>query len=81
MTAMLRKFLPFVLLALACVAQPACAQSRIAESPKAPKVGEKAPEFTLPDTDGKPVALADLLKPAAPGNRSWVLLIFYRGWW
>ncbi len=25
------------------------------------KVGEKAPPFTLPDTDGKPVALAKLL--------------------
>jgi peroxiredoxin Q/BCP len=25
------------------------------------KVGEKAPEFTLPDTDGKPVTLSKLL--------------------
>ena len=25
------------------------------------KVGDKAPPFTLPDTDGKPVALAKLL--------------------
>lgn len=25
------------------------------------KVGEKAPEFTLPDTDGRPVTLSKLL--------------------
>jgi len=35
------------------------------------KVGEKAPDFTLPDTDGKPVALASLL---AQGP---VILAFY----
>lgn len=26
------------------------------------KVGDKAPEFTLPDTDGKPVVLSQLLQ-------------------
>jgi peroxiredoxin Q/BCP len=35
------------------------------------KVGDKAPEFTLPDQDGKPVALAEALK-AGP-----VILAFY----
>jgi hypothetical protein len=47
-----------------------------------PQVGEKAPDFTLPDAQGRPVQLRNLLAPAesgAPG--SWVLLIFYRGYW
>lgn len=76
----LRTVIPFALLA-ACLVPTACAQSRIAESPKAPKVGQRAPEFSLPDTEGKPVSLANLLKPAAEGERSWVLLVFYRGYW
>ena len=42
----------------------------------APRVGEKAPEFTLPDQNGKPVALANLLS----GSRG-AVLIFYRGHW
>ena len=44
----------------------------------APQVGQKAPDFTLPDQDGKDVALSELL--AAPNTRA-VLLIFYRGYW
>ena len=48
----------------------------------APQIGARAPDFTLPDTQGRPVQLAGLLGPQAggsPGN--WVLLIFYRGYW
>lgn len=39
----------------------------------APQVGEKAPDFTLPDANGNSVRLSD--------QGSWVLLIFYRGFW
>ena len=52
-------------------------------SSSAPKVGQKAPDFTLTDTNGHAVSLSDLLtspmdnssKPKA------VLLVFYRGYW
>lgn len=48
----------------------------------APKVGEKAPDFTLPDAQGRPVRLYSLLQqPAGGAPGSWVLLIFYRGYW
>ena len=42
----------------------------------APRVGQKAPDFTLPDQNGKPVALAGLLSRSKA-----VALIFYRGFW
>ena len=44
-------------------------------SAQAPRVGDKAPEFSLPDQNGKQVALADLISPNG------VVLIFYRGHW
>ena len=42
----------------------------------APHIGQKAPEFTLPDQNNKPMALADLVSGAKA-----VVLIFYRGFW
>lgn len=48
----------------------------------APQVGQKAPEFTLNDTDNKPVSLAELTSAPIKGKASrGVLLIFYRGYW
>jgi hypothetical protein len=42
----------------------------------APLIGQKAPEFTLQDQNGNPVALAGLLSTSKA-----VALIFYRGFW
>ncbi len=48
----------------------------------APKVGQKAPEFTLADTGGKQVSLAELLStPIESKAPKGVLLVFYRGYW
>jgi hypothetical protein len=51
----------------------------------APRVGQKAPDFTLPDQNGNAVTLAGLLASplAEPGHAQarGVLLIFYRGHW
>ena len=55
---------------------------QLPESAGAPKVGEKAPDFTLPDSQGKPVRLYSLLEqPGGGAPGSWVVLIFYRGYW
>lgn len=49
----------------------------------APKVGEKVPDFVLPDAAGRPVRLYDVIGQKAGGAAaaSWVVLIFYRGYW
>jgi len=39
------------------------------------KVGDKAPDFSLPNYDNKPVSLADYTSHGP------VVLIFYRGFW
>jgi hypothetical protein len=44
-------------------------------SAQAPRVGEKAPAFTLPDQTGNQIALTNLLSPNG------AVLIFYRGHW
>jgi hypothetical protein len=36
----------------------------IPASAGAPRIGDRAPDFTLPDQDGRPVSLAELLAPA-----------------
>lgn len=49
--------------------------ARVPDVPVAIRVGEAAPDFTLPDASGKPVRLADFR-----GKRA-VVLVFYRGYW
>ncbi len=39
------------------------------------KVGEAAPDFTLEDQDGNPIALSDYK------DKKTVVLVFYRGYW
>jgi peroxiredoxin len=39
------------------------------------KVGDKAPEFTLPNSNGEAMSLADILKQGK------ALLLFFRGTW
>lgn len=54
----------------------------IPASQSAPQVGQKAPEFTLADTNNKPVSLAELLSTPINGKTPrGVVLIFYRGYW
>jgi hypothetical protein len=51
----------------------------------APKVGEKAPDFTLQNTSGQPVSLAQMLSTpidtASGKPPKAILLVFYRGYW
>jgi AhpC/TSA family protein len=49
---------------------------QVPPSTGAPRVGQKAPEFTLSDQDGKDVSLHDLASKSKA-----VALIFYRGFW
>ena len=58
------------------------AGSWLPASKGAPQVGQRAPDFTLPDTSGKPVSLDELLTTPINGNApKGVLLVFYRGYW
>jgi len=51
-------------------------------SQSAPHVGQKAPDFTLPDTSNKQFTLNELLSSPINGRSpKGVLLIFYRGYW
>ena len=54
----------------------------------APRGGETAPDFTLPDSKGKSVTLSSLINSpfvaddqSASGRTAAVVLIFYRGYW
>jgi len=49
--------------------------AKIPASPTVLRVGEPAPDFTLPDASGAPVSLASFR------DRTPVVLVFYRGSW
>jgi hypothetical protein len=51
--------------------------SRVPLSPSAPRVGQKAPDFTLLDSTRRPVSLSQLVASSPRG----VMLVFYRGYW
>jgi hypothetical protein len=58
----------------------------------APQIGQRVPDFTLPDSEGQPVTLSALLNQPFASNE-WpsttaaakkavgTVLIFYRGYW
>ena len=50
----------------------------------APRLGQKAPEFVLPDTNNDPISLSNLLSTPFATSKAppkGVLLVFYRGYW
>ncbi len=85
----LGSFLPFVIASAAALllSLGQGAAGPLPPSKGAPEVGQKAPDFTLPDSGGVAVTLSGLLeapggarKPSADKAR-WILLVFYRGYW
>ena len=47
-----------------------------------PRIGQRVPDFTLPDSDSNPVSLSQLLASSNAGAPpKAVLLVFYRGYW
>jgi hypothetical protein len=51
--------------------------TKLRPSPNAPRVGQKAPDFTLLDSTRRPVTLSQAIGASQRG----VLLVFYRGYW
>jgi len=49
--------------------------ARVPNTPTALRVGERAPDFTLPDAAGRPVSLTEFR------GKKPVVLVFYRGAW
>lgn len=52
----------------------------------APRIGDKAPAFSLLDSNSRPVALASLLSQSSQSSsqtsaQRGILLVFYRGYW
>jgi hypothetical protein len=75
------------LLIVALVVFGSIQSRKLPASAEAPQPGQKAPDFTLADTNGTKVSLGQLLGAGANSSGSAtaapkaVLLIFYRGYW
>jgi len=57
---------------------------KLPSSGGAPQIGQRVPDFTLPDSTGQPTTLAQLFSAVASAGApppKAVLLIFYRGYW
>ena len=53
-----------------------------AQSASAPQVGQRVPDFTLPDSTGHSVSLTQLFSATAGKEQpKALLLVFYRGYW
>ncbi len=58
------------------------AARRLPASHGAPQIGQKAPDFSLADTNSKVMSLSELLStPINGATPKGVVLIFYRGYW
>jgi hypothetical protein len=55
---------------------------KLPRSGAAPQIGQRVPDFILPDSTGQPTSLAQLFSASAgaPAPKA-VLLVFYRGYW
>jgi len=49
--------------------------ARVPDTPTVLRVGERPPDFTLPDATGRPASLADYR------GKKPVVIVFYRGYW
>lgn len=59
-------------IALAAACRPSDSRREIDIDELGPQVGERVPDFTLPDQNGTPVSLASILRPNG------AILMFYR---
>ena len=80
----MKQFLCLFVIVISAIASAAQSPQSPLAPPKLPapekpaaklKVGDKAPDFGLPNGDGKLVLLSEYT------SRSPVLLVFYRGYW
>ena len=55
----------------------------VPKSAGAPQVGQRLPDFTLPDSSGQLISLSQLFWSTTPGRAQpkAILLVFYRGYW